>query len=111
MVEADTFYHIPGRAPQDSLYLWLNLIPLGLSALIRALLWSLEIPLAVFKLGWNDMKWEDDFLTVLACNSDLKIDSSKIEIIKSELKRRNAHRIPHAGGRHFTDHIEGIKMI
>jgi hypothetical protein len=98
---------------QDTFCLWLNMVPLGLAALIRAIFWSLGVPISIWSKTFTDSKWEDDFLTVLPASSRQDVSNKSlestcfIESIWKELKSRKAHRFPHAGGRQFTEHIVG----
>ncbi len=98
---------------QDVWCFWLNMIPLGLSALVRAVFWSLGIPISIWRQTWVNTKWEDDFLTVLPASSKQAVSDEKLKSpslmpsVLKELKRRNAHHFPHAGARRFTEHIVG----
>jgi hypothetical protein len=108
----------PESTLQDTCYLWLNMVPLGLAALVRALFWSLGIPFSIWRVTGINSKWEDDFLTILPTSSKQQAVSEEalkspflMDMILKELKSRYAHQFPHAGGRRFTDHIVGNFLL
>jgi hypothetical protein len=101
------------RSWKDTWCFWLNMVPLGLSAFVRALFWSLGIPFSICRQTYVKSKWDDDFLTILPASSK-HVESDEalkwpllIPLILEELKSRNAHHFPHAGARRFTEHIVG----
>ena len=106
-----SLWNISEPTLKDAIFLWFNLIPLGISAGLRAVFWTLRIPFAFWTWKWAAAHWEDDFLMSLPLTATgicgQSIEHSKIDEIKKELLSRAAHRFPHAGGRHFTKHIEG----
>jgi hypothetical protein len=106
-------FAIPSPKLKDSIFLTINLIPLGISAALRALFWVSGLPFAIWTRKWSELRWEDDFVTVLPLitpgKSGQRIDSAKLDTIRQELLGRNAHHFPHAGGRHFSQHIEGME--
>ena len=118
MVDFPTRFFMAGDyAWQDAWCFWWNMVPLGLSALVRAMFWSLGIPISVWKQTWVIARWEDDFLTILPASSKQSVSNealnspSLMTSIVSELKSRKAHHFPHAGARRFTEHVIGEVLL
>jgi hypothetical protein len=109
MVEA------PEQSFMDRLVLLLYLIPIGVSAGLRALLWALRLPMAglPFYSPAQEVRWAD----TMPARSDEDAGVSgargwdRVPAIMHALAARRAQRIPHAGARAFTAHIAGVANL
>jgi hypothetical protein len=109
MVEA------PEQSFVDRVVLLLYLIPIGVSAGLRALLWALRLPMAglPFCSPAHEVRWADN---IPACSDeDAGVSGARggdrVSAVMIALAARRAQRIPHAGARAFTAHIAGVANL
>ena len=100
----------------DRSVLWLNLVPIVLSAAFRAIFWLLEINMA----GWF---CRPEYVTWGRLDLGRRPPESRegggktrrrtetLDRVRRALEDRRACTIPHSGARPFTDHIQGVANL
>jgi hypothetical protein len=100
----------PPASRLERFLLFLNLVPLGMSAAIRAFFWYFGIPL-LFMDGWavqrKQVAWSNKDESSLKSGKDKpSIDALLIEVMK-----KGAHSFPHSHGRPFPRHLAGLAKL
>jgi len=102
----------PSAKSADRIFLILNLVPLAISAGIRALFWYFEIPL-LFMDGWavkrKDVAWEHENSRIMDNQKDKR--AKAVDALITEVIKRRAHAFPHAHGRPFPRHLAGLAKL
>ncbi len=103
----------------DRLVLLLYLVPIGVSAGLRALLWVLRVNMAglPFCSPAREVRWADNLPRAVrrgpasAGARGGAPQGDTLPAIMRVLVDRRAQRIPHAGARPFTAHITGVANL
>ena len=92
----------------DTICLYMNVVPLAISASFRAFFWAFGIPLCYWK-GAKGKEW-DAVAPFTIINKEGESFVSLPDLANCLIARR-IQTFPHAGGRRFTEHITGVAAI
>ena len=97
----------------DRLVLLLYLVPIGVSAGLRALLWVLRVNMAglPFCSPAREVRWADNLPRAARRARGGAPEGDTLPAVMRALAERRAQRIPHAGARAFTAHITGVANL